>query len=228
MVPVKVGSTYRTSHASIAALLSAALVLGVLAPSVAFGAPGDRNTIGLGTSRSTSVAVPVSVDDKLVVDQEDAGTALLLTANTRQKAPAPKPVAPAPAPAPAPKPAPKPASEPKPAPAPAAAAPVVEAAPVSAPAAAGDWLSGRVSWYGPGFYGNKTASGMVLEQNSMIVAHRSLAFGTTIEFSYNGRTCVATVQDRGPRSANLEFDLGPGVRNALGFDGVGTVEYRFL
>ena len=47
----------------------------------------------------------VAVVETVKVTSEDAGTALLLTANTRQKAPTPKPVAPAPAPAPAPTPA---------------------------------------------------------------------------------------------------------------------------
>ena len=216
-----VGSTVRKSNkTSIAALLVLALIVGTIAPVAAIGASGDATTIGLGTIKSAPVTPAVSADDKLVMDEGDSGVGALLASAPRLKAP-PKRVA-APAPKPAPQPAPKPA--PRAAAAPAPAAP----ADAAAPAAEGDWLSARVSWYGPGLYGNRTASGIVLEQNSMVVAHRSLAFGTKIEFSYNGKTVVATVQDRGPVSRSLEFDLGPGVAKALGFGGVATVNYRFL
>lgn len=90
------------------------------------------------------------------------------------------------------------------------------------------WRSAVASWYGPGFYGNTMASGEILTTTSMVVAHRTLAFGTRIEFSYHGRTCVAVVMDRGPYSSGRTFDLGPGTAKALGFSGVGTVQYRIL
>ena len=109
------------------------------------------------------------------------------------------------------------------------------AAPKSAPAAApasasseAGWKSAKVSWYGPGFYGNTMAGGGTLTPSSMVVAHRSLPFGTKIEFSYKGKTCIAVVQDRGPHIAGRVFDLGPGTAKALGFSGVGTVQYRIL
>jgi len=97
----------------------------------------------------------------------------------------------------------------------------------TAPSGSG-WRSARVSWYGPGFYGNTMAGGGTLQPGSMVVAHRSLPFGTRIEFSYKGRTCVAVVQDRGPFVGGRTFDLGPGTAKALGFGGVGTVDYRIL
>lgn len=130
-----------------------------------------------------------------------------------------------------PKPAPRPKSALKPA-APKPAAPRSAAAPAQTAAAPAvdttGWKSARVSWYGPGFYGNTMAGGGKLTPSSMVVAHRSLAFGTRIEFSYNGRTCVAVVQDRGPHVAGRVFDLGPGTAKTLGFSGVGTVQYRIL
>lgn len=113
---------------------------------------------------------------------------------------------------------------------PVAPKPVTPRAPRAAVAApAGDgWKSARVSWYGPGFYGHTMAGGGTLQPDSMVVAHRSLPFGTMIEFSYNGLTCTAVVQDRGPYSGGRTFDLGPGTAAALGFSGVGTVQYRIL
>lgn len=98
----------------------------------------------------------------------------------------------------------------------------------STAASTSGWKSATASWYGPGFYGNTMASGEILTTSSMVVAHRTLPFGTRIEFSYKGRTCVATVMDRGPFSAGRTFDLGPGTAKALGFSGVATVQYRIL
>lgn len=90
------------------------------------------------------------------------------------------------------------------------------------------WLSARCSWYGPRFYGRRTASGAVLSTTMMNVAHRSLPFGTRIQFSYKGRSCIAVVNDRGPYIGGRTFDLGPGTAKALGFSGVGAVSYRIL
>lgn len=98
----------------------------------------------------------------------------------------------------------------------------------SAPAAATGWQSARASWYGPGFYGRRTASGAVYTQTMMNVAHKSLPFGTRIEFEFNGRRCIAVVNDRGPFVAGRTFDLGAGTAKALGFGGVHVVRYRIL
>jgi 3D (Asp-Asp-Asp) domain-containing protein len=92
----------------------------------------------------------------------------------------------------------------------------------------GGWKSAKASWYGPGFYGNGMAGGGKLQRDSMVVAHRTLPFGTRIQFQYKGKTTTAVVQDRGPHIAGREFDLGPGTAKALGFGGVGTVNYRIL
>ena len=96
------------------------------------------------------------------------------------------------------------------------------------PHGTGPWSTAKVSWYGPGFYGHTMAGGGTLQPTSMIVAHRSLPFGTKIEFSYNGKTCIAVVKDRGPYVAGRTFDLGPGTAKTLGFSGVGTVKYRIV
>lgn len=104
-----------------------------------------------------------------------------------------------------------------------------QSVPESAPSADG-WRSARASTYGigDGLVGEGMANGDVLQADSMVVAHKSLPFGTQIEFRYNGLTCIATVCDRGPYITGRVFDLGPGTANALGFDGVHTLEYRIL
>jgi len=86
----------------------------------------------------------------------------------------------------------------------------------------------RVSWYGPGFYGHTMAGGGQLTPTSMVLAHRTMAFGTRVQINYRGRTVIAVVRDRGPFVAGRTFDLGPGTAKALGFSGVGTISYRVL
>jgi len=97
----------------------------------------------------------------------------------------------------------------------------------SAPTGSG-WRRARVSWYGPGFYGHTMAGGGKLRRDSMVVAHRSLPFGTRVLISYHGREVVAVVRDRGPFVGGRTFDLGPGIARALGFGGVGTIQYKLL
>jgi hypothetical protein len=101
-----------------------------------------------------------------------------------------------------------------------------------APAApvVGGWYRAKVSWYGPGLYGHGMAGGGTLRPDSMVVAHRTLPFGTRVEFAYGGKRVIAVVKDRGPFIAGRMFDLGPGTAKAIGFDrvGVGVVQYRIL
>lgn len=93
---------------------------------------------------------------------------------------------------------------------------------------AGGWRTARVSWYGPGFYGHTMAGGGKLTPTSMVVAHRTLPFGTKVEIEYKGRRVIAVVKDRGPYVRGRTFDLGPGTAKALGFSGVGTVRWRIV
>jgi hypothetical protein len=81
------------------------------------------------------------------------------------------------------------------------------------------------TWYGPGLYGNGTACGQTLRPGTIGVAHRTLPCGTTIKFSYHGRTLVTKVIDRGPYTWGNDFDLTNGARLMLGFEGVGQVRY---
>ena len=76
------------------------------------------------------------------------------------------------------------------------------------------------SWYGEG---QSLACGGYLTGSTMGVAHKSLPCGTLVTIRYRGRQVRVPVVDRGPYIGAREFDLAPGVRNALGFDGVGTI-----
>ncbi|MDF1542286.1 MAG: RlpA-like double-psi beta-barrel domain-containing protein [Anaerosomatales bacterium] len=116
----------------------------------------------------------------------------------------------------------------------AAATRAAAAAPAPAPegtiqrlTGSGAWQTGVASHYGRSFSG-RGASGAEIGPYSMIVAHMALPFGTLIEFEYNGRRAVASVQDRGPHTPGRDFDLGPGVVRVLDFRGVHEVGYRII
>ena len=61
-------------------------------------------------------------------------------------------------------------------------------------------LDSNVSWYGPGFYGKRTACGYAMTKSLIGVAHRTLPCGTKVTFRNpaNGRTITTKVVDRGP------------------------------
>lgn len=72
------------------------------------------------------------------------------------------------------------------------------------------------SWYGPGFYGNRTACGQEYTPEIQGVAHRTLPCGTQIRItSPAGRTVVVPVIDRGPFIAGRTLDLSNATRAAL-------------
>lgn len=75
----------------------------------------------------------------------------------------------------------------------------------------------RVSAYGPGLYGNRTANGTRLTPDTVGVAHKTLPLGTRIEVTVNGRTVPARVIDRGPYERGRDFDLTTGLIKKLGF-----------
>ena len=56
-------------------------------------------------------------------------------------------------------------------------------------------LDRNVSWYGPGFYGKRTACGQAMTEGLVGVAHRTLPCGTRITFKNpaNGRVVTAPV-----------------------------------
>jgi rare lipoprotein A len=78
------------------------------------------------------------------------------------------------------------------------------------------------TWYGPGFYGNRTACGKTLTTETLGVAHRSLPCGTKVNLLYQGRTITVSVIDRGPYTS-ADWDLTQETAERLGFSGKDTV-----
>lgn len=114
-------------------------------------------------------------------------------------------------------------------------APSAEAAPTPVlplPVAVGPQVAsvskGQASWYGPGFYGNRTANGEVLRRGTLTAAHRSLPFGTRVRVTnlWNGRTAVVRINDRGPFHGNRVIDLAHGAADELGLTSSGVAQVK--
>jgi hypothetical protein len=88
---------------------------------------------------------------------------------------------------------------------------------------------GNVSWYGPEFYGHRTACGYAMTRELLGVANRSLPCGTPITFRNpaNGRTLTVPVVDRGPYTYARKWDLTGGACLALGHCYTGAIQWKY-
>jgi hypothetical protein len=90
-------------------------------------------------------------------------------------------------------------------------------------------LDRNVSWYGPGFYGRRTACGQAMTESLVGVAHKTLPCGTRITFKNpaNGRIVTAPVVDRGPYVAGRQWDLTGGLCLKLGHCYTGSLYWKY-
>jgi rare lipoprotein A len=79
------------------------------------------------------------------------------------------------------------------------------------------------SWYGPGFYGNRTACGKTLTPDTLGVANKSLPCGSKVTLRYRGRSVTVPVIDRGPYAGDREYDLTAATKARLRFPDTGTL-----
>ncbi len=87
------------------------------------------------------------------------------------------------------------------------------------PAALGRTLQrGVASWYGPGFHGQRTASGEPYDMHGLTAAHMSLPFGTRVlvQNPRTGKQVVVRINYRGPFAAGRVIDLSRAAAQALG------------
>ena len=78
---------------------------------------------------------------------------------------------------------------------------------------------GPTSSYGPGLYGNKTASGQVLTPQTRGVAHKTLPLGSDVKLTdpKTGRSVITKVIDRGPFVGDRQADLTTQTTKDMGF-----------
>jgi rare lipoprotein A len=76
--------------------------------------------------------------------------------------------------------------------------------------------TGIATWFGPGFYGHRTACGQTLTPAVVGVAHRTLPCGTLVRVSWHGHALTVPVVDRGPYAHGADWDLTAGAARALG------------
>ncbi|MEH2300280.1 MAG: septal ring lytic transglycosylase RlpA family protein [Nostoc sp.] len=87
-------------------------------------------------------------------------------------------------------------------------------------------FGGMASYYGYDGSGNRTASGQRFNPEEMTAAHRSLPFGTQVRVTntYNGRSVVVRINDRGPFIRGRVIDLSAGAARILGMMGSGVAQ----
>jgi rare lipoprotein A len=95
-------------------------------------------------------------------------------------------------------------------------------------ASAAYYRPARASWYGPGFFGRRTACGTVLGHATLGVAHKQLPCGTKVALRYRGRTVVVPVIDRGPYSRGIDYDLTYATAQKLGIQHTSRVRAATL
>jgi rare lipoprotein A (peptidoglycan hydrolase) len=83
---------------------------------------------------------------------------------------------------------------------------------------------GEARWYGPGFNGNRTASGEVFDMNRLTAASRTIPFGTWVRVTRldNGRSVVVKVNDRHAERSGLVIDLSRAAAQQIGMVGSGV------
>ena len=74
----------------------------------------------------------------------------------------------------------------------------------------------RATWYGPGFWGRRTACGIRLTKRTIGVAHKTLPCGTRVSVLLDGRQIELPVIDRGPFAKGMTLDLTQAAARAIG------------
>lgn len=83
----------------------------------------------------------------------------------------------------------------------------------------------ETSWYGPGFHGRATASGIVFSRNDpTMAAHKTLPLGTVLRLTNESTksSLEVTIVDRGPFVGKRELDISEAAAERLGIKDAGT------
>lgn len=88
--------------------------------------------------------------------------------------------------------------------------------------------TGIASWYGPTFYGKKTANGEIYTGDMLTAAHKTLPMPVNVRVTNleNGKSLVVRVNDRGPFSRGRIIDLSRRAAELLDIVQTGTARVR--
>lgn len=74
--------------------------------------------------------------------------------------------------------------------------------------------------------GNRTANGEHFDGSSLTAAHRTLPFGTKLKVTYQGKSVVVRVNDRGPFIRGRSIDLSSAAAKKVGLHKAGVGKVR--
>jgi rare lipoprotein A (peptidoglycan hydrolase) len=80
---------------------------------------------------------------------------------------------------------------------------------------------------GPAAFGRSTACGGVLGPDTEGVAHPTLPCGVRIFITFDGKTVLTQVVDRGPYVPGRQFDLTDALARRLGLQGVQQIHWSY-
>ena len=88
--------------------------------------------------------------------------------------------------------------------------------------------TGIASWYGPTFYGKRTANGEVYDGNGLTAAHKTLPMPVNVRVTNldNGKSIIVRVNDRGPYARGRIIDLSRHAAELLDVVQTGTARVR--
>src|SRR5579862_8351078 len=84
--------------------------------------------------------------------------------------------------------------------------------------------TGVASWYGPTFYGKRTADGEPYDAQALTAAHRTLPMPVNVRVTNldNGKSLIVRINDRGPYAKGRIIDLSARAATLLGVVAAGT------
>jgi rare lipoprotein A len=89
----------------------------------------------------------------------------------------------------------------------------------------GEWETidgGMASWYGAELAGHRTASGERFDPNELTAANRTLPLGSHVRVTYQGRSVVVRINDRGPFAGHRVIDLSRAAAERIGLRRAGS------
>ena len=89
-------------------------------------------------------------------------------------------------------------------------------------------IVGKASWYGPGFHGRPTSSGVPYNRYALTAAHRTLRAGSVVRVTNlrNLRSTVLVIDDWGPVPEDRVIDVSEAAAEVLGFKEQGLARVR--